>query len=127
MSMISERDRKSVSDRLARLVEPVKAVVFTQELECGFCRETRELLEELAGLTDKLKVVVKDFLKDEAAAKALSIDKIPAVAMLGEGDMDYGIRFYGIPPPGMSSFRFWRAWKWCPRGIRDCPRPAGRS
>lgn len=76
MSMISERDRNSVSDRLARLVEPVKAVVFTQELECGFCRETRELLEELAGLTDKLKVVVKDFLKDEAAAKALSIDGV---------------------------------------------------
>jgi glutaredoxin-like protein len=97
MSMISDRDRKPVQDRLAKLVKPVKAVVFTQEMECQFCRETRGLLEELAGLTDKLKVEVRDFLKDEAEAKRLGVDKIPAVVLLGEGDKDYGIRFYGIP------------------------------
>jgi len=95
--MISDRDRKPVQDRLAKLVKPVKAVVFTQEMECQFCRETRGLLEELAGLTDKLQVEVKDFLEDQAEAKRLSVDKIPAVVLLGEGDKDYGIRFYGIP------------------------------
>ena len=97
MGLISERDRKPVQDRLAKLVRPVKAVVFTQEMECQFCRETRELIEELAGLTDKLKVEVKDFLKNEEEAKKLGVDKIPAVVLLGEGDKDYGIRFYGIP------------------------------
>lgn len=97
MGMISDRDRKPVQDRLAKLVKPVKAVVFTQEMECQFCRETRGLLEELAGLTDKLQVEVKDFLEDQAEAKRLSVDKIPAVVLLGEGDKDYGIRFYGIP------------------------------
>jgi glutaredoxin-like protein len=97
MGLISERDRKPVQDRLAKLARPVKAVVFTQEMECQFCRETRELIEELAGLTDKLKVEVKDFLKNEQEAKKLGVDKIPAVVLLGEGDKDYGIRFYGIP------------------------------
>jgi glutaredoxin-like protein len=97
VGMISDRDRKPVQDRLAKLVKPVKAVVFTQEMECQFCRETRELIEELAGLTDKLKVEVKDFIKDEAEAKRLGVDKIPAVVLLGPGDKDYGIRFYGIP------------------------------
>jgi hypothetical protein len=62
--MISERDQKTVKDRLARLTKPVKAVVFTQEMECQFCSETRGLMQELAGLTDKLKVEVKDFLGD---------------------------------------------------------------
>jgi glutaredoxin-like protein len=95
--MISDRDRKPVQDRLAKLVKPVKAVVFTQEMECQFCRETRSLIEELAGLTAKLKVEVKDFIKDEAEAKRLGVDKIPAVVLLGQEDMDYGIRFYGIP------------------------------
>jgi glutaredoxin-like protein len=95
--MISDRDRKPVQDRLAKLVKPVKAVVFTQEMECQFCRETRQLLEELAGLTDKLEVEVKDFIKDEAEAKKLGVDKIPAVVLLGQGEKDYGIRFYGIP------------------------------
>jgi glutaredoxin-like protein len=97
MGLISERDRKPVQDRLAKLVRPVKAVVFTQEMECQFCRETRELIEELAGLTDKLKVEVKDFLKNEDEARKLRVDKIPAIVLLGEGDKDYGIRFYGIP------------------------------
>ena len=97
MSMIAEKDRKAVQERLAKLVGPVKAVVFSQEMECMFCRETRELIEELAELTDKLQVEVKDFIKDSKEAEKLGIDKIPAIALLGEGDKDYGIRFYGIP------------------------------
>lgn len=97
MSMIGEKDRETVKDRLARLMKPVKAVVFTQEMECQFCSETRELMQELAGLTDKLKVEVRDFLGDAAEAKRLGVDKIPAIALLGEGDKDYGVRFYGIP------------------------------
>lgn len=97
MSMIGEKDRNTVKDRLAKLVRPVKAVVFTQEMECQFCSETRGLMQELAGLTDKLQVEVKDFLGDAAEAKRLGVDKIPAIALLGEGDKDYGVRFYGIP------------------------------
>jgi glutaredoxin-like protein len=97
MSMIGEKDRKTVQDRLARLARSVKAVVFTQEMECQFCSETRELMQELAGLSDKLKVEVRDFLGDAEEAKRLGVDKIPAIALLGEGDKDYGVRFYGIP------------------------------
>jgi glutaredoxin-like protein len=97
MGMIGEKDRKAVKDRLAKLVKPVKAVVFTQEMECQFCRETRGLLEELAGLTDKLKVEVRDFVGDAEEAKRLGVDKIPAIVLLGEGDKDFGLRFFGIP------------------------------
>jgi glutaredoxin-like protein len=97
MSMIGEKDRKTVKDRLAKLAGSVKAVVFTQEMECRFCSETRELMQELAGLTDKLKVEVRDFVSDAAEAKRLGVDKIPAIVLLGEGDKDYGVRFYGIP------------------------------
>lgn len=97
MGMIGEKDRKAVQDRLAKLVKPVKAVVFSQGMECQFCSETRGLMQELAGLTDKLKVEVRDFLGDAEQARRLGVDKIPAIVLLGEGDKDYGIRFYGIP------------------------------
>jgi glutaredoxin-like protein len=97
MGMIGDKDRKTVKDRLAKLVKPVKAVVFTQEMECQFCSETRGLVQELAELSDKLKVEVRDFLGDAEEAKRLGVDKIPAIALLGEGDKDYGVRFYGIP------------------------------
>ncbi|UCF97017.1 MAG: thioredoxin family protein [Spirochaetaceae bacterium] len=97
MAMINDKDRKVVGDRLSKLTGSVKLMMFSQDMECQFCKETRELVEEVAALSDKISVEVKDFMKQEVEAKKLGIDKIPAVAVFGEGDKDYGIRFYGIP------------------------------
>lgn len=97
MAMISDRDKKAVGDRLSKLANPVRLVVFTQEMECQYCRETRELVEELAALSDKIQVEVRDFVNDEAQARKLSVDKIPAIAVLDGKGKDHGIRLYGIP------------------------------
>ncbi len=97
MGFIRESDRKSIQDRLKGLTRPVKIVVFTQEMECDFCRETRELAAEVAALSDRLAVEVRDFVKDQGDARRLGIDKIPALAVLAGDGTDYGIRFYGIP------------------------------
>jgi glutaredoxin-like protein len=97
MGMISDKDKKAVAERLSKLTGAVKLVMFSQEIECQFCRETRELVEEIAALSDKISVEIRDFVKQEADAKKLGIDKIPAIGVLGEADKDYGIRFYGIP------------------------------
>jgi alkyl hydroperoxide reductase subunit AhpF len=69
--------------------------MFTQEMECQFCQHTRELMEEVAALSDKLSVEVYDFVKDKAKALQYQIDKIPATVI--EGAKDYGIRLFGIP------------------------------
>ena len=97
MGMIGDKDKKAVGDRLAKLTGAVKLVMFTQEIECQFCKETRELVEEVSALSDKISVEIRDFVKNEAEAKKLGIDKIPAIGVFGEEDKDYGIRFYGIP------------------------------
>jgi len=76
--------------------EPVRILVFSQEIECEFCKEARQLAQEVAGLLpDKVSVEVYDFVKDEAKAKEYGVDKVPAIAVLGR--KDYGVRFYGIP------------------------------
>lgn len=69
--------------------------MFTQELECQFCRETRQLVQELASLNDKIEVEIHDFVANSEKAREYGIDKVPAVAIVGE--RDYGIRFYGFP------------------------------
>lgn len=97
MSFIKDGDRKPIEDRLEELTRPVRMTVFTQEMECLFCRETRELAAEVAALSDKLAIEVRDFLKDQDEAKRLGIDKIPALAVLAGDGTDYGVRFYGIP------------------------------
>jgi len=66
-----------------------------QEQECQFCRETGELVGELAALSDKIAVEVHDFVVDQEAVQEFGIDKIPAIAIAGA--RDYGVRFYGIP------------------------------
>lgn len=76
------------------LTNKVRLVVFTQELECEFCRISRELVEETASLSDNLSVEIFDFVKDAEAVKQYGITKIPALAIVGE--RDYGIRFYGM-------------------------------
>ncbi len=63
--------------------------------ECLFCKETKELLKEISDLSDKIELVVYDFLGDKEKAAEYRIDKIPATVVMGR--QDYGIRFFGIP------------------------------
>ncbi|MGB9836751.1 MAG: protein disulfide oxidoreductase [Candidatus Saccharicenans sp.] len=91
----------------SELVNPVNLVFFMKEKsplivpgqapqeDCTYCPETKQLLEELSGLSDKLKLVVYDVDKEPARAAEFSIDKVPAIVVMGEKDA--GIRFFGIP------------------------------
>jgi glutaredoxin-like protein len=83
------------SDFREKLVDPVKIIMFTQEIECRFCSDTRKLVQELATLSDKITPEVYDFVSDDAKVKEFGIDKIPALAIVGK--KDYGVRIYGIP------------------------------
>ena len=96
MSLISEKDAEFLrGDFEEKLTSPVKLVMFTQEMECQFCAETRQIAEEIAGLSDSISVEVHDFVGESELAASLGIDKIPAIAV--QGAQDHGIRFYGIP------------------------------
>jgi glutaredoxin-like protein len=90
-------DKKELlkNDFKEKLVDPVKIVMFTQEIECRFCSDTRQLVQDIATLSDKVTVEVYDFMADGAKAKEYGIDKIPALAIVGA--KDYGVRIYGIP------------------------------
>ena len=95
-SLIPEEQKQHLIDEfMEKLVNPVRLVMFTQEVECQFCSETRRLIGELASLSDKIKVEVYDFVGDNEKARGLGIEKIPALAIMG--DKDYGMRFYGFP------------------------------
>lgn len=95
MGLLQARDRKAVEREFEKLQRPVHLVMFTQEIECQFCQHTRELMEEVASLSEKVNVTIYDFVKDKNKALQYQLDKIPATIV--EGDKDYGIRFFGIP------------------------------
>lgn len=95
MGLIQDADKAKIKELLKPMQRPVKLINFTQELECETCRDARTLMEELAGLSDKLSLDVYNFAVDRDKAEEHRVDKIPATLISGE--KDHGIRFYGMP------------------------------
>jgi glutaredoxin-like protein len=96
MNLIPDDKRALLKNEFKeKLEKPVKILMFTQEIECRFCSDTRQLVQELAALNDKITVEVYDFVADADKTKEYGIAKIPALAIIGE--KDYGVRIYGIP------------------------------
>ena len=99
MSLLRVEDKESLREELAKLDQPVKLIMFTQEFECQYCREMRALVQEVSELSESITSEVFDFVKDQEIVKAYEIDKIPALAIARDGEItkDYGIRYFGIP------------------------------
>jgi len=101
MPLISEQDAEFLRNEFeTKMTNPVKLIMFTQQTECQYCGETRQIAEELAALSDRISAEIYDFVADKAMADLYAIDKIPAIAIVrvvdGE-EKDFGIRFFGIP------------------------------
>ena len=107
MELLNKDVREATKKRFEEMTGKVKILHFTQEpsrlvllgsigsQDCAFCKETKQLLQEVAELSDKIDFQVFDFKADKDTATAYGIDKIPATVIMG--DEDYGIRIYGIP------------------------------
>ncbi|MHC4599762.1 MAG: protein disulfide oxidoreductase [Planctomycetota bacterium] len=103
--MINEKDQKVIQDLFTEnLVDPVTVVMYSQKesslvlpdsYTCPHCKTTEGLLGELCELSDRLTLEIHDFVKDEEAAKAAGVDKIPAILLRGR--KDYGVRYFGTP------------------------------
>jgi len=92
--VLEEKEKRSVTEFFKNLRNPVKLINFTQELECQFCRETRQLLKEASDLSDQVSLEVYNFQLDKEKVNQYGVDKIPATVI--EGERDYGIRYYGL-------------------------------
>jgi glutaredoxin-like protein len=94
VAFLNERTREEVRGMLAGLSGEVSLLLFTGGEECLYCDETRQLLEEVAGLSDRLRLEVRDAERERETAEHYGIDK---TALVVQGEKDHGIRFYGIP------------------------------
>ncbi|MGD0694305.1 MAG: hypothetical protein ABSB82_05570 [Terriglobia bacterium] len=95
MSFIRDEDLVEIRKRFEPLAQPVKLVHFTQELNLEYGREARQLLQELAAVSDKISLEVFNFLIDKEEVAEYRVDKVPATVV--RNGKDYGIRFYGLP------------------------------
>lgn len=96
MNLIPDEQREQIENELAgKLINPVGLIMFTQEMKCKFCDETKQLVSELSELSEKIHAEFHDFVADSQLAQEYGVDKIPAIIIRTE--KDYGVRFYGFP------------------------------
>ena len=95
MGLLRDADVVEIRKRLEGMTSPVKLVHFTQELNLEYGRQARQLLEELAQISDKLSLETYNFLIDKDKVAEYAVDKVPATVI--RNGKDYGIRFYGLP------------------------------
>ena len=103
--MIPLRDQEIIREKFAQeLVGAVKLDHFTQRSsslyipgreECPTCDDTRQIMEELAALSDKIKLTMHEFTEAREASAKLGVDKIPGIVIRGPANR--AIKFYGIP------------------------------
>lgn len=102
MTLLNDSIQKQLRETFQELINPVTLVLFTRAEgsaeECGMCDDTRQLIEEVAALSEKIHLEAREFATDATAVQQYHVDKVPAIVVLGGPDnKDYGIRFYGIP------------------------------
>jgi alkyl hydroperoxide reductase subunit AhpF len=81
MSLVSPADQQKLREVFAEMTRPVRLVFFTQTLECETCPQTKEILDELPPLSDKIAIEEVNLILDGDRGRQYGIDRVPAVAI----------------------------------------------
>src|SRR5205807_7715101 len=88
-------------EAFAEMTAPVRLLFFTQTLDCETCLTTRQILDELPLLSDKIAIEEANVVIDTDKAAQYGIDRAPGIAVLGQdesgAERDSRIRFLGAP------------------------------
>jgi len=103
MSILRTEDAQKIREHLSeRLTGDVTIDFYTQKSllyvpgrECPYCRETEQMLEEIAALSDRIHLEVNDFYSDTERAAAKGVTHVPAFVLEGAGKGK--VRYLGIP------------------------------
>lgn len=98
--LLSEDIVQQLKDVFNQLQSPVEVLFFGSKNDCEYCEDTRQLVEELVAVSDKLNLQVHDMQEQAELARQYNVDKAPGLVLaVRDGDqiVDYGVRFAGIP------------------------------
>src|SRR5437870_8050356 len=112
MALISPSDQQRLRDAFAEMTRPVRLLFFSQAIGCDTCAETRQILDELPPLSDRITIEEVNLVLECDRARAFGVDRAPAVALTYRDDAESGpdspsadaatwtdsrIRFLGAP------------------------------
>lgn len=101
MGLLRPAEQDKLREAFAEMKSPVKIVFFTQTLGCETCLQTRQILDELPPLSDKVAIEEVNMVLDAGKAAQYGVDRVPALALVGRDEQgaerDSRIRFVGTP------------------------------
>jgi glutaredoxin-like protein len=100
MALLSPSDQAALRDAFAEMTRGVRLLYFSQSIGCETCLQTRQILDELPELSDKISIEEANLVLDRDKAAAYGIDRAPAVAILFDENgafVDSRMRFLGAP------------------------------
>jgi glutaredoxin-like protein len=98
--LLNEQIIEQIREAFSNLKEPVAILFFESRENCDYCDDTRQLLEEVSAVDNRLTLKVHDIDADSEIAKLYRVDKTPGIviaAMNGDQVSDFGIQYSGIP------------------------------
>jgi glutaredoxin-like protein len=103
--LIPLKEQGFLREKFSReLASPVRIDFFTQKetsllvpgrQPCQYCKPAREMLQELAALTDLISLRQHFFEEDKQAVAQYQVERIPAIVLHG-GDGRW-LKYYGLP------------------------------
>jgi alkyl hydroperoxide reductase subunit AhpF len=101
MSLLSPGDQQKLRETFAEMIRPVRLVFFTQTFDCETCATTRQILDELPALSDRIAIEEVNLVLERDKAQKYGVERAPAVVLLGQNEggaeADSRIRFVGAP------------------------------
>jgi alkyl hydroperoxide reductase subunit AhpF len=102
MALLAPAEQDRLRESLNQMTGPVRLLFFTQTLDCESCLQTRQILDELPPLSDKVTIEEVNFILEKDKAVQYAVDRVPAIAVLGKDEngeptRDSRIRFLGAP------------------------------
>jgi len=98
MALLSAVDQQALRDAFAAMTRPVTILFFTQAIGCETCDETKQILHEIAEVTDQVTIEEVNLVLEGERAASYGIDRAPGLVLLaGDEKADTRIRMLGAP------------------------------
>jgi alkyl hydroperoxide reductase subunit AhpF len=99
--LLSPSDQDKLRAEFDKMTRPVRLLFFTQTIGCETCPQTKQILDELPALSDRIAIDEVNLVLDKDRAAQFGVDRAPAIAIVSRDengtDHDSRIRFWGTP------------------------------
>ncbi len=98
--LLNEQVVSQIRKTFEQMKEPVHLLFFGSQDNCEYCADTRQLLEEIAAVDEKVSLSIYNLQDNADMAARFNVDKTPAIVIAakdGEQVIDFGIQYSGIP------------------------------